>query len=214
MYSVLLVLLAAQFTATLRTPPNRSPEVEIRTDSTQPLTAFAIRMEPTSPDAEPFIAFFDVVTDPAPLPLRVEIPARRVAGAWQSLYTPPILSAALFADGTSSGDPTLLNSLKLRRASMLQAVELARDMLATAGKRNVPRAQLTKQFQQLADSLNHWYLPPEQQVGRTVYQSIVGKLLGLPDQRLGDPFPPTTFVTQEVAALDRQRTTLIAAIPR
>jgi len=222
MYRLTLALLTvaaahAQLTATLRTPAGRSPEVELRNDSQQAVIAIALRMPAAEADAPPFLFFRDAAVDAAPLPLAqsqtyaVDIPIDRRR---RPLYTAPIDTAALFADSSSTGDPALVASLMLRRRNMLQAVELARDLLAAASKRNVPRAQLTKQFQQLADSLDHWYLPAEQQVGRMVYQSIVGKLLNLPDQRLGDPFPPTAFVTEELAALDRQRTTLMAAIPR
>jgi len=49
---------------------------------------------------------------------------------------------------------------------MLQAVEMALATLTDAGAHNLPRSQLVSQFRRLADSVNHWYLPPEQQVAR------------------------------------------------
>jgi hypothetical protein len=216
--------LRAQFTAVLNQAGNRPPEVEIRNDAAVAMTAFAIRMDPAAGTGEahqaPFVAFADAAVDPAPMPLLtnqkygVAVPSRyRQGQAPQALYVAPIVSAAVFADGTTTGDASLLARLILRRCNMLQAVELAQDMLSAAGRHNMPRAQLTAEFQRMADSLNHWYLPPEQQVGQTVYQTIVGKLLGLPDLPFGAPFPPAPFVQEEVAALSRRRTTLLEARP-
>jgi hypothetical protein len=214
--------LHAQITVTLNRPAAQPPEVEIRNDSTLALSAFAISMPARPEEAEggPFVAFFDAAVDSAPMPLAtgrkysVPLPSRyRKGQAPQPFHTPPVTSAAIFADGTTTGDSTLLARLILRRCNMLQAVELALDTLSSAGRHNVPRAQLVGQFQQLADSLNHWYLPPEQQAGRSVYQSIVSHLMSLPDLPFGAAFPPTSFVEQEMAALNRRRTTLTESRP-
>jgi hypothetical protein len=216
--------LDAQLSAVLNHVAGRPPEVEIRNDSALNLTAFAIRMEPVDQSAEnpaPFVFFLDATVDrdrPMPLTPRgtygIAVPARiRRAQAPESLYRAPIVTAGIFADGTTTGEASLIGRLVLRRCNMLQAVELARDMLSAAGRHNVPRAQLVGQFQQMADSMNHWYLPGEQQVGRSVYQSIVGKLMGLPDMPFGAAFPPTAFVEQELASLSQQRTVLMESQP-
>src|SRR5205814_7480746 len=120
----------------------------------------------------------------------------------------PPITAGVFADGTTTGDAALLARLLLRRCNMLQAVELARAVLSEAGKHNMPRGQLIEQFRQLADSVDHWYLPPEQQVGRTLYQSIIGKLVNIPNLQCGSPCPSSTFEELETARFNRQLTTL------
>lgn len=135
------------------------------------------------------------------------------AGKPIPLFEPPIFIAALFTDGSSSGDSALLARLLARRRSMLQAVELALDILSSAGGRNVPRSQLVEQFKMMADSASRWYLPREEQVGRTLYQSIAAKLMNLPPSQLGFAFPPSAFVEQETEMLNRQRTSLLESQP-
>jgi hypothetical protein len=131
----------------------------------------------------------------------------------EDLYRPPIVTAAVFADGTTAGDPALLARLMQRRGNMLQAVELALGMLSDAGKHNLPRGQLIGQFQMLAESLHHWYLPPEQQVGHSLYEGIAERLANVPELPVGAAFPPTAFVEEEIARLNRQRTVLLQARP-
>jgi hypothetical protein len=213
--------LNAQITAVLNRFPNRSPEVEIRNDSTVNLTAFAIGMAPVAPAATPFMIYVDAAIQPrAAMPLppnqryEVSVPGRLLPGhSMEDLYKPPIVTAAVFADGTTVGDAALLARLMLRRCTMLQAVELAIEMLSDAGRHNVSRGQLVGQFRMMTDSVRHWYLSPEQQVGRSLYQGIAGKLINLPELPLGSPFPPTNFVEEEIALLNHQRSLLLESRP-
>jgi hypothetical protein len=202
----------AQITATLKRFPARSSEV-------------AIRMDPGAQgasDRAPFVFCIDTAVDAdrlgvwVPLPLapnqeyEAPVTGSLRAGHPVDLFEPPIATAAIFADGTTAGDASLLTRMMLRRSNMLQAVELVRGILSDAVKRNVPRGQFIAQFQMMADSLDHWYLPPEQQVDRTLYQSIAEKLINMRQLQAGAPFPPAHFVEQEIATLNRRRKMLLA----
>jgi len=142
------------------------------------------------------------------------LPSLTWAGRTASFcYLEQPITAGILADGSTTGDAGLLGRLMLRRSNMLLAVETALETLADAGGRNVPRDRLIEQFRKMADSMRRWYLPPEQQVGSGVYQSIVGKLMNLPEQQLGAPFPPTDFVARETGMLNRQRVILLGSKP-
>ncbi|MBI3281142.1 MAG: hypothetical protein HYZ57_15010, partial [Acidobacteria bacterium] len=169
----------------------------------------------------PFVVYSDPLIERAakPLPaggervvmLRGAAPGRDRSGG--HLLEEPIATAGILADGTTTGDAALLSRLILRRSNMLQAVEMALEILSDAGRHNVPRGQLIREFTKLADSVSRWYLPPEQQVGRGLYQSFIGKLVNLPEVQAGSPFPPATFVAQETAMLNRQRVALLESEP-
>src|SRR5690349_12761141 len=212
--SVLACVLSldAQITATLNRLPDGLPEIRIRNNSAAGLAAFVLRVNPVvQSDAHlaPLMVYVDTAVDATAMPLapnqerRVPVPVRFRPGRHvEDLFEPPIVSAGILADGTTVGDAALLTRLVLRRSNMLQAVEMALETLSDAGRHNVPRGELIAQFRKMADSVSHWYLPPEQQVGRDLYQSIIGKLMNLPEEPVGSPFPPSTFVAEETAILN------------
>ncbi len=133
------------------------------------------------------------------------------AGKHFIVFEKPSVTAGIFAGGATTGDAALLTLLMMRRSNMLLAVDTALETLSGAGRRNVPPGWLIEQFRRMA--LSRFYLLPEQQVGRDLYQSILGKLINLPDQPLGSPFPPTAFVEQETAMLRQRRATLVESRP-
>ena len=210
--------LGAQITAI---PSEDSTAIKIRNDAAVSLSAFVIRA-PRAGHA-PLVVYVDSAIDPTVSPLspreeRVMMEGQTLLPpglppAKYAIYEQPIVTAGIFADGTTIGDAVLLDRLMLRRCNMLQAVELALEMLSDAGRRNVPRGQLIEQFKKMADSARRWYVPPDQRVGSDVYQSIVEKLVNLREQQLGEPFPPTSFVTEETAVLNQRRVTLLESQP-
>ncbi|MGH9663378.1 MAG: hypothetical protein ACRD9L_03015 [Bryobacteraceae bacterium] len=215
--------LDAQIAATLNHLPDGVDEVRIRNNSAIGLVAFVVTVRhvsqsPYSNNA-PFVMYSDPLIKPATKQLlageeRVAMVNgfRDRSGRHLGLLEPAI-AAGILADGTPVGDATLLSRLILRRSNMLLAVETTLEMLSDAGRRNVPRDQLIERFGKMADSVSHWYLPPEQQVGRSLYQSIAGKLMNLPEEQAGAPFPPAAFVAQETALLRRQRVKLLESEP-
>jgi len=214
--------------------PGGWTEITIRNDSALSLAAFAIRVNVISQPDAPFVSYYDPVIDSAAEPLppyqeralsRVVIscpaapmrPTQALSAVSHSRsdceFGQPVVTAGIFSDGSKTGDAALLTGLIVQRSNMLLAVETVLDALAEAGRHNVPRDQLVERFTKMADSVRRWYLPPEQRVGGSLYQSIAGKLLNLPDEPLGSPFPPDAFVTQETAMLRRQRVALLESQP-
>jgi hypothetical protein len=125
----------------------------------------------------------------------------------------PILTAGVFADGSTTGDAGLLTRLMFRRSNMLKAVETALEMLSEAGRRNVPRDQLVAEFKKTADSVSGRYLLGEQKIGLGIYQPIIQRLINLPELKIGSPFPPADFVEQETAILRQRRLALLESLP-
>ena len=224
--------LAAQITSTLNHLHDGVDEVRIRNNSPTTLLAFAVTVKQVPRNAyasnAPFVVYSDPLIEPEtkPLPAREErvvivsgigpdldhVGRLRCFGACSKLEE-PIVTAGILANGATTGDAALLSRLVSRRSSRLQAVETALETLSDAGRHNVPRGQLIEQFKKMADSARRWYLPPEQRVGSDVYQSIVGKLMNLPDEQAGSPFPPAAFVLQETAMLNQQRVALLESQP-
>ena len=224
--SLLLICAAdAQVSATLVHRPNGLDQISLRNNSANTLEAYVVfaKRVPRSPNLvdTPFVMYSDPLIDPAAKPLlageeRLAISMGMnpgVSNPGTRFFEEPIVTAGIFADGTTTGDAALVAGLLLRRSNMLLAVETTLETLASAGRRNVPRDQLVAEFKKAADSLNRWYLPREQQVGLGVYQSMIGKLMNLPEVPLGSPFPPAPFVAAETAALRQQRATLSESQP-
>jgi hypothetical protein len=213
----------AQITPTLNRLSDGTSEIRIRNDATVSLTAFAIRVNDTNAVLDgPLVVYADSVMDTTatrilPNQERVVWEGRRFrtrnGKTVAAILKQPIVTAGIFAEGPTAGDVDLLSRLILRRCNMLQAVEMALDILSDSGKHNLLRDQLIGQFRKMADSLNHWYLPPEQRVGRSLYQSIIGELMNLPEVQAGSPFPPAQYVAQETAALSHQRVALLESQP-
>jgi len=148
--------LDAQITATLDPLPDGSTAIRIRNDAAVSLTAYVIRTSRSG--HAPVVVSVDSAIDTTVRPLlpnqermitegRILLPTGTFA-----IYEEPIVTAGIFADGTTIGDASLLERLMLRRCNMLQAVELALETLSDAGTRNVPRGQLIEQFKRMADS--------------------------------------------------------------
>jgi len=217
--------LNAQISGTLQHRPDGLDEVSIRNKSTASVVAYvtSVKRVPQGPNSSnaPWVMYSDplIETDAKPLLAGEERSVMKM-GMNPGVNTPgarffqePVVTAGILADGSVIGDPALLAGLVLRRSNMLLAIETTLETLSDAGRRNVPRDQLIAQFKKMADSLRRWYLPPEQQVGLSVYQSMIGKLMNLPDVQYGSPFPPATFVAEQTGTLRQQRVILSESQP-
>ena len=123
------------------------------------------------------------------------------------------ITAGIFADGNTTGDAGLLTRMALSRSNLLLAVERAIEALFDAGRRNVPKDRLIEQLKKMEDFSRRSYLLKEQTIGLGVYQSIIGKLMNLPESKDGSPFPPASFVEEETAALRQRRVALLESQP-
>jgi hypothetical protein len=219
--------LHAQIATTFKRLPKGLVEVSIRNNSAVSLAAFAVTVSqaPKSdiPSSPQIVFYSDPLIDPKDRPLlagedRVVLTSGdrmvMVRGAFRGLVLEePIAAAGILADGATTGDAALLARLMLRRSNTLLAVETTLEALSDAGRHNVPRDQLVEHFKKMADSVRHWYLPAEQRIGVGLYQSMVGKLMNLPEEPLGSPFPPSKFLAQETAMLNRMRVPLLESQP-
>jgi hypothetical protein len=209
--------LDAQITTTLN-----GGQVRIKNNSSTELVAFAVAMKRVAQTSDigpttanrPNIAYSDSVIETTETPL-LPNQERIVQPLTPSVFSieQPILTAGVFADGSTIGDAGLLTRLMLRRSDMLLAVETASETLSEAGRRNVSKDQLVAQFKKMANLVSRRYLLQEQKIGLSIYQPIIGKLINLPETKDGSPFPPTGFVEQETAILRQRRTVLLDSLP-
>jgi hypothetical protein len=205
--------LDAQITTTLSRNLDGFEEIRIRNNSATSLVAFVVQAARSATASNATDVVFSDAIEPETSPLLASEERVVTVRAWPGRHEEPMITAGIFADGATTGDPVLLARLITRRSNMLLAVETALETLSEAGRRNVPRDQLIEQFNKMADSLNRWYLPPEQQVGHGLYQLITGKLKNLPEQQAASPFPPAAFVAEETALLRQRRVSLLESRP-
>jgi len=206
--------LGAQITATLNKSSlsgSMNDEIKIRNNSAIGLEAYAVTAKVVmrgGPNRPSFVVYADPVVDPRANSLaghqertvQVSVPHRKDEKG--PFIEEPILFAGVFADGSTAEDAGLLTRLMLRRSNMLLSVETALETLVDAGRRNVPPDQLIDRFKKMADSLRRWYLPQEQQIGLSLYQAMIGKLMNLPEPKFASPFPPSEFVEQRLRSSD------------
>lgn len=223
--TVILLTCASSLEAQLVTQLGRTaagtPEIRIRNKAGVSLAAFAVAMNPSpaADDRTQFVVFVDTLVDKiAPLEPEQEraVPVMlrsRPGRQIEELFEQPIISAGILADGKTTGNAVLLTRLMVRRCNMLLAVETALETLALAGRRNVPRDQLIDEFRRMAGSGWRWYVPPEQQVGRSLHLSMLDKLKQVPEGPPGSAFPPSAFVAEETARLNRERVALLESEP-
>lgn len=217
---------SAQITATL-TASRGGSAVSVKNDSALPLSAIALRVqgelrgdwpkEVIEMVKGPTRIYLDSLMDPSVQPLAaheeriLEHKSLILPADPRVRIEPEIGAAGIFADGSTTGEPSLLTLLLLRRSNMLLAADTAIDILSDAAKHNVPPSWLTGQFRRL--SLSHFYLLPEQEAGRALYESVLEKLVNLPAAPLGAPFPPTEFAEHETAELRQLRAALVDSRP-
>ncbi len=220
----------AQIATSLNHMPDGLDEVRIRNNSATTLVASVVTgklvmpifrtqwpsLRNADPTAEaPFVVYSNpfVETATSPLPTKEERvletadlqrPITGMVRAWSLEETK--VAAGIFADGSTTGDMAWLRRLMLRRSNTLLAVEAALDTLSYSGVQNVSRRELIARFRKLDDSLNRWYLPPEQQIGRRVYQTILEELINTPNA-------PSMFISEEIAVLRKRRVALSESQP-
>jgi hypothetical protein len=210
--------LNAQITTTLN-----DGQVSIKNNSSMDLVAYVVAMKRVERSPQnigplaanrPNIIYSDPLIEATEKPL-LPNQERSVQPLTPSAFSieQPILTAGIFADGSTTGDAGLLTRLMFRRSDMLVAVETALETLSEAGRRNVPRDQLVAQFKKMEDSVSRRYLPQEQKIGLGVYQPIIRRLINLPEPKDGSPFPPANFVEQEAAILRERRLSLLESVP-
>lgn len=227
--SACALALNAQVSAKL-TNSRAGHAIEIRNDGSLPLNAIALRLEwklrGNRPQEMldmakvPAKIYLDSLIDPSMTPLpphgarvleRGDLTLRTFSDPSVVAIAEPEETAGIFVDGSTTGDQSLLTLLLMRRSNILLAADTAIDILSDAAKHNVPPSWLTGQFRRL--SLGHFYLLPEQEAGRAVYESVLEKLVNLPAAPLGAAFPPTVFVEAETAELRQLRASLVDSRP-
>jgi len=212
--------LGAQMTATIS---RNGQEVRIRNSSPLSLAAYGITVKATTAgrptsipiysdteidtDAKPLLANQDrvIMGGPAYFPLPERVPAPR--------FEEPVVTAGIYADGSTTGDTLLLHWLLLRRSSTLLAVETSLEALTEAERQGASRYDLIVRFKRMTESLHRWYLGPELQIGLRVYQPILGQLVNMQKGKEGSPDPLAVFLEEETAALRRQRIKLSESQP-
>lgn len=227
----------AQISTALNRLPSGEVQITVRNNSDRSLTAFAVgaNVIPASSTAgirnasdALWVAYHDSAID---LNMKALLPnqERTIPGSVRCIMSKgpwpekgskviaasncdqleqPLATAGIYSDGSTTGNAALLTRLMLRRSSMLLAIDSANAALSEAAKHNNPRGQLVEQFRKLVDSASGWYLFPEQQIGRDLFESIIGKLKNLPQGEFGVPFPPTAFIEEETARLKGMRVAL------
>lgn len=231
----------AQISTTLSRLPTGEVKITVRNNSDRSLTAFAVSANVIPMNSAAgirnasdalWVAYHDSAIDltiKALLPNQERTIPGRVRcipmGLWSEearkaipasncdQLEQPLATAGIYSDGSTTGNAVLLTRLMLRRSSMLMAIDSASAALSEAGKHNNPRGQLVEQFRKLVDSASGWYLFPEQQIGRDLFETIIGKLKNLPQGELGEPFPPTAFIEEETARLKQMRVALWESEP-
>ncbi len=113
-------------------------------------------------DLEPLQDYVFVFAGPHPGPSKLHIDAS--------------LQAALFADGTSWGDSTGVETLISRRKFMLHYVEAALNMLREAKSNGTARQALEEQFQTRLDGPSPTAKADERLIARAVFGEVLASL--------------------------------------
>lgn len=221
--------LNAQVIARVSQLPNGSNRITIRNNGVVPLAAYAIAANVRGGGHSQVEVYSDLTV--APLSRNQEVTEtmsiwcgdadqsalafarinlkqkKRLCGLEQ-----PRIGGVL-ANGGTIGDPVLLMRVLLRRRSTLLALDTTLDRLSNAGRFNITRGQLIREFERMVDSRSRGSLLPEQDSGREIYQEMVGTLMNLEKGRQGSITPPSSFLAQQSAIFRQQRCALLASQP-